>query len=493
VVEDTQVSKAMTLMKKGLSLTKAAMKTSMDPRTLRKYVKLGRLPSQRERRHWRTREDPFDADHLAWAHALWKEEPSLEAKTLFDALCERHPERYTDGQLRTFQRRIERWRATEGPPQEVWFAQEHRPGEAAQTDFTWVTELGVTIAGLPAPSMLCHTVLPFSNVENAMVCHSESMLAIRGGVQRAFFGWGHVPEYLQTDNSTAATHRMGSAGDGERAYNDDYLALLEYLGVKPRRIQVGASEQNGDVESSNGGLKRALRQRLLLRGSADFDTVEAWQAFVDDVIARRNRSRQAKFVAELAHMKPLTVAPAPAWKELDVKVARGGILCLKGNVYSVPTRLIGKRVQVRLYEARVEVWFGGERQFEVGRLIGRGQRAIHYRHIIWSLVKKPAAFARYRYREALFPTETFRAAFDRLEAALRAGTRTDLEYLRILHLAASELETDVEAALKLLMAEGGVPRFEDVRGLVKPTKPPCPKVDIGSPDLGRYDDLLGAA
>lgn len=491
MVEDTQVSKAMTLMKKGLSLTKAAMKTAMDPRTLRKYVKLGRLPSQRERRHWRTRKDPFDAEHVAWAYALWRDEPSLEAKTLFDALRERHPDCYAEGQLRTFQRRIERWRATEGPPKEVWFAQDHRPGEAAQTDFTWVTELGVTIAGLPAPPMLCHTVLPYSNAENALVCHSESMLAIRAGVQRAFFAWGHVPQYLQTDNSTAATHRIG--GDADRAYNNDYLALLDHLGVKPRRIQVGASEQNGDIESSNGGLKRALRQRLLLRGSADFDTVDAWQAFVDDVVARRNRSRQEKFVAELAHMMPLTGAPAPTWKELDVKVARGGIVCLKGNVYSVPSRLIDKRVQVRLYEARVEVWFGGECQFEVARLIGRGQRAIHYRHIIWSLVKKPAAFARYRYRDAMFPTETFRAAFDRLEAVLHAGTKTDLEYLRILLLAASEMETDVEAALKLLMADDGVPRFEDVRALVKPTKPPCPIVDIGSPDLGRYDDLLGAA
>jgi hypothetical protein len=150
-------------------------------------------------------------------------------------------------------------------------------------------------------------------------------------------------------------------------------------------------------------------------------------------------------------------------------------------------------VQVRLSEARVEVWFGGERQFDVARFIGRGHQAINYRHIIWSLVRKPGAFARYRYRDALFPTSTFREAFDRLEVALLPGTRTDLEYLRILHLAASTLEADVDAALKLLMAEGGAPRLDAVRALVTPVVPSCPSVDIGNVDLRRYDGLLGAA
>ncbi len=493
MVTDAQVSKAMMLMKKGASLETAARKAAMDPRTLRKYVRTGRMPSDREPRGWRTREDPFDPDHVAWAHALLADAPELEAKTIFQELQARHPDRYADGQLRSFQRRVEKWRATSGPEKELWFGQVHRPGEAAQTDFTWVTDLAVTVAGAAAPPMLCHTVLPFSNVENAMVCHSESMLAIRAGVQRAFFAWGHTTEYLQTDNSTAATHRIGEVGEGERAYNEDYLALLRHLGVKPRRIRVGASEQNGDVESSNGGLKRSLRQHLLLRGGADFATVEAWQAFVDGVVEKRNRGRQSKFVEELAHMALLKVMPAPTWQELDITVARGGILTLKGNVYSVPARLVGKRVQVRLSEARVEVWFGGERQFDVARFIGRGHQAINYRHIIWSLVRKPGAFARYRYRDALFPTSTFREAFDRLEVALLPGTRTDLEYLRIIHLAASTLEADVDAALKLLMAEGGAPRLEAVRALVTPVVPSCPSVDIGNVDLRRYDGLLGAA
>lgn len=491
MVTDAQVRSAMKHMKQGMPFRKAALKANLDPRTLRKYLNLGKLPSAcRVPRAWRTREDPFDPDDMTWALGMIANAPELDAKTIFDNLCERRPERYQDGQLRTFQRRIERWRATEGPPQEVWFGQEHRPGEAVQTDFTWVTELEVTIQGVPAPGMLCHSVLPYSNVESATVCHSESMLAIRAGVQRAVFDWGHVPTFHQMDNSTAATHRVGIPSGGDRAFNQDYVELMDHLGMKPRSIAIGASEQNGDIESSNGGLKHSLKQHLLLRGHTDFESTQAWQAFVDGVVQKRNRRRQARFLEDLAAMTPLAVAPAPTWTERDVIVSSGSIVNLMGKPYTVPSRLIGKRVRARLYENRVEIWFGGERHLDTERRIGREPPAIDYHHVIWSLVRKPAAFARYRYRDAMFPTVTFRLAFDALEGSLGASTRTDLEYVRILHLAASTLEADVDTALRLLLAEHRVPRLEDVRSLVAPVARTCPEVGIGTPDLARYDLLL---
>lgn len=493
MVTDAQVRLAMRLIKQGKSWSKAALKADLDPRTLKRYLGLGRMPSASRRpRTWRTRPDPFDPDHMNWAFDALRKAPELEAVALFERLCELYPDRYHEGQLRTFQRRVERWRATEGPDQDVVFAQVHRPGEAAQTDFTCTTRLGVTIAGTPAPPMLCHTVLPYSNAESATVCHSESMLAIRAGVQRAMFGWGRTPAWHQTDNSTSATHRIGDArgAQGERTFNNDYLALMKHLGMKPRTIEIGASEQNGDVEASNGTLKRSLMQHLLLRDSRDFATVEAWQAFVDDVIERRNRRRQKRFLEEFAVMTPLTVAPAPEYSEFDARVTNGSVLHVKYNAYSVPSRLREKRVRVRMFEGHVEVWFGGVKQLELPRLIGRGQQTIDYRHLIWSLVKKPGAFARYRYRDALFPTPTFRAAFDALEAALGSGTRTDLEYLRLLHLAASTMESDVEAALEVLMADGKAPRLDDVRMLVAPVPQAQSDLGIGTPNLHDYDQLL---
>ena len=85
----------------------------------------------------------------------------------------------------------------------------------------------------------------------------------------------------------------------------------------------------------------------------------------------------------------------------------------------------------------------------------RGQR-VNYRHVIGSLVRKPGAFARYRFREQMFPTMTFRLAYDALKRN-GVGERADVEYVRILHLAATTMESTVDSALALLLGGRRIP------------------------------------
>ena len=303
-VSDAQVRKLMEEMSKEGRVEHAAMKAGMDRKTARNYIAGGKLPSEMvEARSWRTRVDPFDAD---WpeVEALLRDTPGLEAKTVFALIQEKHPERYEEGQVRTLQRRIRRWRAESGPDRDVVFSQQHRCGEAAQTDFTSTGELGITVAGQLFLHLLCVFVLPYSNWQWATVCLSESMAALRRGVQRALFQLGRVPEFHQTDNSTAATHRIP---DGKRAFlesskrpfNDEYVALMNHFGMKPRTIEIGASEQNGDVEASNGALKRRLEQALLLRGSRDFVSTDEWQLFVDTAVRKGNAGRGRRVAEEI--------------------------------------------------------------------------------------------------------------------------------------------------------------------------------------------------
>ena len=202
---DAQVRKLMEEITKHGKVGRASLKANMDRKTGRKYVAAGKLPSEmvKPRTGARTRVDPFADDWPAIAARL-KETPEFEAKTLFEELVEQHPGRYVEGQLRTLQRHIRVWRATEGPDKEVFFSQLHRPGEAAQTDFTWATTLGITIAGVAFAHMLCVVTLPFSNFQWLTVCLSESMMALRRGVQSALFRLGRAPKYHQTDHSTAA-------------------------------------------------------------------------------------------------------------------------------------------------------------------------------------------------------------------------------------------------------------------------------------------------
>ena len=491
---DAQVRKLMEEMTKHTRVGLAALRAGMDRKTARKYVKGGKLPSElAEARGWRTHEDAF-LEHWPELEVMLGEAPSLEAKTLFEVLTEKYPGRYDEGQLRTLQRRVKAWRAERGPDKEVVLSQLHRPGEAAQTDFTWATELAVTVAGQVFVHMLCVFVLPYSNWRWATVCLSESIASIRHGVQRALFQLGRVPQYHQTDNSTAATHRIpdgkgASEGTHKRPFNEDYLAIMRHYGMKARTTEVGEKQQNGDVEAANGALKRSLEQALLVRGTRDFESRDAWQAFVDGAMRKANGGRGTRVAEDLAAMRELNVARLPEYVEEAFRVSEWSTVRVKHCAYSVPSRLIGEWVRVRIFEDRIVVRFAGKDELACDRLRGRNLRRVDYRHVIWSLVRKPGGFARYVYREEMFPSVIFRRAYDAIQTP-HHGLKGDLEYLRILHLAAGTLEADVEAALTLLLAAGTPMTADAVKALVSATTVHVPDLAPHTVDLGAYDVLL---
>lgn len=497
----------MAEMTKHGKLGRAAMHADMDRKTARKYVTAGKLPSElKQRRGWRTRPDAFIEVWPTITAAL-AATPELEAKTIFAQLCETQPGQFVDGQLRTLQRKIARWRHTHGPSQAVVLAQLHRPGEAAQLDFTHTTELGVVVGGTALVAMLCVVVLPYSNWMWATVCTSESMAALRHGLQRALFVLTRVPTFLQTDNSTTATHR-GPAGmayvEGRaRPFNAEYLALMRHYGLVPRTTAVGAKEQNGDVEAGNGACKRMLRQALLLRGDNTFEDIAAWQQFVDDNVRKKNAQRGPRVAEELAVMRIIGVTKLPDYVEETVRVTARGTIRVRQCGYSVPSRLVGARLTVRIYEHRIEAYYVGVLELACERA-RNGAVRIDYRHIIWSLVRKPGAFARYVYREELFPAPIFRRTYDALHAGNVGGdiksssqttTALDLAYLRILHLAASTMQRDVEAALALLFEAGQPITVEAVKTLVHGATArglASSEISLTLPaiELATYDDLL---
>jgi hypothetical protein len=321
------------------------------------------------------------------------------------------------------------------------------------------------------------------------------MAALRRGVQAALFQLGRVPKWLQTDNSTAATHRIPDGksevvADGKRPFNEDYLAMVRHFGMTARTTAVGAKEQNGDVEASNGAIKRRLRQALLLRGSTDFESQSAYEKFVEEVLRKANAARGKRVEEELATMRPLDVSKLPEYVEEEHVVSERSTVRVKHCAYSVPSRLIGHDVKVRIYEQRIEILFADRVEFACERLRGRNLRRIDYRHIIWSLVQKPGALARYVYREEMFPSLVFRRAYDAIQTPPR-GTKGDLEYLRILHQAASGIEADVEAALSLLLQEGRPVTCDAVKAIVGAEVPrEVPALASQGVELDEYDALL---
>jgi len=461
------------------------MKAGMHRNTGSRYLTSGELPSAAPiERSWRTREDPFDEDWPLMAQML-KDAPTLEAKALFWHLQGRRPGRYPDSQLRTFQRRVKSWRAKHGPDKEIFFVQAHVPGEAAQTDFTWATEFGITIRRVPYDHMLCMSMLPYSLWQWATPCQSESMLALKEGVQNAFFELGFVPEFHQTDHSTAATHEIGN---GDREFNEEYLALTRHLSMKPRTTQVGAKEQNGSVEAINGAFKRAVMQQLLIRGSSDFKSRAAYREWLEKILRERNAMRGARLKTELEAMRPLGVRRLPSYSIVDVRVTRGGTIRVKSHPYSVPSRLIGERVRVRVFEEYLEIYLSGDLMARRGRVRGNGAFNVSWRDVIGGLVRKPGAFRRYLYRDAVFPSDLFRRAYERLDNALPTWV-ADMNYLQVVKLARDTTQHDVERALGALEETDELPRFEAVTALAGMARPTIPEVHVDEVEFATYDEL----
>jgi len=488
-VTDQQVRKFMSEYQKMGKLEKAALRAGLDRKTARKYLGSGQLPSQDATVHdWRTRPDPF-ATHWSEVEVLLQDAPELEAKALFDWLCEQHPAQYQAGQLRSLQRRVQAWRALHGPPQEVFFAQVHRPGQRLQTDFTCLNSLRVTIGGAAFPHQLCHSVLTYSNWEWGTVCQSESYLALKHGLQAALVRLGHVPQEHWTDHSTAATHLIGATAPGQWAFNDNYRSLLTHFAIVPQTINVGQPNENGDVESANGALKRRLEQHLLLRGSREFASVADYEQFIRTVLDKANRARQSKLAEELAVMRLLAVDLLPEYEELSVRVSRGSTIQVDCSAYSVPSRLIGQTVQIRCYEDQLEVWCRNQQQLTMPRVSGGQRHAVNYRHIIDWLVRKPGAFRQYRYRDDLFPSLVFRHAYDALNTVCLPRT-ADLEYLRILQAAARTMECEVEHALTQIAALGQPPRWSLVLEFLPRVEVECPTLQPLAVNLAEYDALV---
>ena len=319
MVTDRQFRRLRKLLQTEDTLANAADRAEVDEKTARKYRDSDSLPSQRRVPHtWRTREDPFQ-DVWPELLELLRLNPGLQAKTLFLDLQRRFPGRFPDVQLRCLQRRIKQWRALEGPPKEVFFAQVHEPGRLAESDFTCMAKLGVTILGQPFDHMVYHFVLTYSNWEAGTVCFSESFESLSEGLQNALWELGGVPRRHRTDRLTAA---VNSDPESEM-FTRRYQGLLAHYGLEGQAIQPRQANENGDVEQSHHRFKQAVDQALMLRGSRDFASRGDYQLFLKKLMAGRNANRKERFHEEMAVLSSLPARRLEMARRLKARVDSG--------------------------------------------------------------------------------------------------------------------------------------------------------------------------
>jgi len=290
----------------------------------------------------------------------------------------------------------------------------------------------------------------------------------------------------RTDRLTAAVNNLGDRD----LFQQRYRALLAHYGMKAQAINARKAHENGDAEQSHNRFKTAVDQALMLRGSRDFEDQAAYERFLHKLLVGRNSTRTERFGEDQSELRDLPTRRIDAWSRCQVRVSQGSTIRVKYNTYSVPSRLIGERVDVHIKVEVLEVWLGSVLVERLPRLRGRNKHAINYRHVLDWLVRKPGAFAGYRYQDAMFPTSRFRRAYDALQD--KSPGRAARDYLRILELAAKESEAGVDAVLGRLL-EWNVP--------ITPTVvadhlahdldlPRAMEVTITTVDLSMYDELL---
>lgn len=489
MVTNGQVRLLRKKLMEGRTLEAAAAGAGMSERTAGAWQE-GALPTQaKAERHWRTRADPFDGVWLSEVVPLLVSDEGgrLQGNTVMAELERREPGRFHPGQLRTLQRRIRVWRGLSGPEKEVFFQQEHVPGREGALDFTCANELRVTIGGRRFDHLLFEFRLSHSGWFAASIAFAETFEALSAGLQAALFELGGSPAVVRSDNLSAATHELKLSGG--RGLTARFRALLEHYDAESTRIRPRESNENGGVEQRHYRTKAALDQALIVRGHRDFVSEAAYAGFVASVVAAERAKHAVRLEAERPVLRALPSAMMPNYTVFDSHVTCWSTVRVGGRIYSVPSRLIGEDVQVRQHPDVVEVHFAGTLVETMPRVRGDRNARIDYRHVIWSLVKKPGAFARYRYREELFPTVVFRKAYDALR---ERSERADIEYVRILHLAASTMECRVETALTALLDEGQAFDYGRVLTMVQPRRAARPHISIPAPDLRSYDYLLAA-
>src|SRR3989475_452184 len=352
-----------------------------------------------------------------------------------------------------------------------------------------MNSLGVTLGGVPLPHLVYHLVLVYSNIEAVQICFSESFESLVEGFETCLWQIGGVPRQHRTDHLSAAIHPLDA--DGRAQAKERYRLLMLHYGLEATTNNLGVAHENGDVEQEHRQFKRAVDQALRVRGSRDFGDRAAYARFLQNLVKQRNLTRQTRWLEERQGLRPLPAAPLGLCREVRVPVSRFSTIQVLRNTYSVPSRLIGTTLLIRVRSETLEVYRATTHLLSMPRLLGHGQHRIDYRHVIWSLVRKPGAFAQYRYHDDLFPSLAFRRIYDAL--CVGKPQRADRDYVRILHLAASTFEAEVELALGLLLDQGSPPSFDAVRDLVRaPVAARLPVLGPVEINMAVYDRLLTA-
>lgn len=479
--------------KEGYTQKTCAAKSGISVRSGHDIEHGKRQDPKTKDRHWRTRKDPLESIWRSELVPLLEQSPALLGSTLLDYLQINHADKYPDSILRTLQRRVRHWKGKYGKEKEVMFRQNHEPGVLGLSDFTTLKGIRVTVCGEVLKHILYHFRLAFSGWSQLkVILGGESYTALTEGLQDALRRLGGCPYNHRTDSLSAAFKNISK--DARDDMSKKYQDFCEHYSMKATRNNLGCKHENGSIESPHGHVKRRIKQAFLLRGNYDFSSVEAYQIWLDEVVNNHNRRNAKNIDVERAALQLLPETKAVDYDEVIARVSGSSTIVVRCSLYTVPSRLMGHNLRVKLYSDRLECYLGSSFILTLKRVYGQGTKRraklINYKHVIHSLVRKPQAFRGSQLRDDLLPNEQYKQIWQYVDTHMSAHAACKF-IVGILYIAANEnCESELGWAVIDAIENKQCIKLTDFQSKFQSAKIEHPEIEVTQHSLVQYNQLI---
>lgn len=492
-IQSYQIRVYMNARELGLTQVESASIAEFSERSAQRIEAGTHQPKRGQEHPPRSQADPLAEVWESELEPMLRRAPRLKPMTLFEYLQEQYPGQY--GQvLRTLQRRVREWKALHGESPEVMFELRHEPGMMGFSDFTELTKVVVTIAGQPLEHRIYHYRLAYSGWQYAQIIQGgESFIALSEGLQNALHACGGVPKQHRTDSLSAAYRNLG--GQKKPALTTLYDKLCDHYRIEATRNNRGIAHENGSIESPHGHLKNRIEQAILLRGSSDFASLQEYQALIDKAVAGLNRQCQTKYEEEKPFLQPLPHYRVADYEVLSARVSCHSTIEVRCMLYTVPSRLIGQKLELHLYHDRIVGYLSRQVVVELPRIRvndkqKRRARCINYRHVIEGLRRKPRAFLYCTWQQDLLPNDHYRELWQRLKQRYDLDSAAVLMVEALYIAATQDKEQAVADYLHSQLHADTLTRtgLQQHFQLLQPVA--VPAVNVTQHTLASYDQLL---
>lgn len=282
-------------------------------------------------------------------------------KAIFDRLRTTEPD--FSGSLSAVKRLYARLKAANGAsPDDVVIPIHTRPGQDAQVDFGAVGRLWDPKEKRLRPAYVFVMVLGYSRHRFDRIVFDQKIETWLQLHVEAFEHFGGVPDTVVPDNLKSAVIRAAFDVRTEPVLNLSYRELARHFGFKIDPTPPYSPEKKGKVESGVRYFKRSFMTTI--GDERDIDVlnqhVDRWVVEVAGKRTHATTQRQPLTAFEEHERTCLLPLPQKPWHRMSwraPKVHRDCCALVEGARYSVPWRLVGKKLLARVTEKSVELYW----------------------------------------------------------------------------------------------------------------------------------------